>query len=102
MAKPVNRHRDETVDSSLRAFVASPGERVDAVARELAGRHVVPDDAGVRGLRQEVPDHVVHPAFRQADPVSSMEELPDGAILMPTCMMGELGVGVEHGLEPPS
>jgi len=53
---------------------------MDAVARELVGRHVVSYLARLRGCNYQVPNHLVDLPLGTPDPVGSMVEFIDGDV----------------------
>src|SRR6266542_1712868 len=58
-AQPSQGERHEATDRRLRSLGVSSRQGIDAVARELFGRHAVADVADLRSLGWEVSDHGV-------------------------------------------
>jgi hypothetical protein len=77
-----------------------PGcESVEAVARELVRRDIVPDVAGLCGLAQQVSDHVAELLLRPGDVLVSMQERREcGAVVL--AVMGDEGIGLQYSFEP--
>ncbi len=53
-----------------------------AVAGELIWRHIVPDIAGLSGLDEQLPDHLVDLVLRSDDPLVSMKERREFGVMV--------------------
>jgi hypothetical protein len=73
---------------------------VEAVACELVRSDIVPDLAGGYGLGQQVSDHVAELMLGSRDLLVSMENRREFAVMMPVGVVGDEGVGLQHGVEP--
>jgi len=70
---------------------------VEAVARELVRRDIVPEVAGPCALGQQVSDEALEVLLRSSDVLTSVQECRElGAVML----AGDEGVGLEHGFEP--
>src|SRR5215207_5546118 len=88
---------DEPADRGLGRQAAGCCEGVEAVARKLLGRDIVPDVARIRGLGQQVSDDVREVLLRSVGVLTSMQERREFArvaLVLDEC------VGLEHGFEP--
>src|SRR5688572_9336248 len=95
--QPSQGDRDEPADRGLRRQAAGRREGVEAVARELVRRDVVPETAGPCALGHQVSDQLAQLVLRSCDVFASMQECRErGAVVV---MVNER-VGVEHGFEP--
>jgi hypothetical protein len=72
---------------------------VEAVARELLRRDIIPDVAGLRALGQQVSDDVSEVLLRLGDALTSMQERREFGGVVPA-VVGDEGVGFQHGFEP--
>ncbi len=73
---------------------------MEAVARELLRRDIVPDIAGLWGLGQQVSDHVAELLLRSGDLVVSMQERREFGVVVPVGLVGDERVGLQHSFEP--
>jgi hypothetical protein len=73
---------------------------VEAVARKLVGRDIIPDVASLCGLAQQVSKHVSELLLRSGHLLVSMQERREVGIVVPAGLVGDDGVGLEHGFEP--
>ena len=72
---------------------------MEAVARELVRRDIIPNVAGLCGLDQQVSDHVAELLLRPGDVLTSMQECREfGAVVL--AVVGDEGVGLQHSFEP--
>ncbi|MEX0850237.1 MAG: hypothetical protein WD015_01925, partial [Gaiellaceae bacterium] len=70
---------------------------MEAVARELVGRDIIPEVAGLCALAQQVSDEVAEVVLRSGDVLTSMQECREfGAVVL----VLNQRVGLEHGFEP--
>jgi hypothetical protein len=60
-AQPIQRDRHEATDRGFGVMPPGPAESVDAVARQLVRRHVVPHPARLHIRREQFPDQQVDP-----------------------------------------
>ena len=73
---------------------------MEAVARELVRRDIVPDVAGLRALGQQVSDQVAELLLRPGDVLASMQERREFGVVVLVGLVGDERVGLEHGFEP--
>ncbi len=98
-AQPSQSDRDEPVDRSLGWQPAGCCEGVEAVARKLVGRDIIPEVAGLCDLGQQVSDQVDELLLRPVDVLTSMQECREfGAVVL--AVVGDERVGLEHRFEP--
>jgi hypothetical protein len=76
-AQPSQSDRDEPANRSLGRKAAGCCESVEAVARELVRRDIVPEVAGLCGLGQQVSDHIAKLLVRSGDLLTSMQDRRD-------------------------
>jgi hypothetical protein len=70
---------------------------VEAVARELVRRDIIPDVAGLCGLGQQISDQGTELPLRSGDVLTSVQECREfGAVL---AVVGDERIGLEHRLE---
>jgi len=93
------RDRDESADRGLGAQGAGRCQSVEAVARELVGRNIIPDAAGLSGFGQQFSDHLVKLVLRSCDLFASMEECREFAVVAPLGFVGDERVRLQHGFE---
>jgi hypothetical protein len=70
---------------------------VEAVARQLVGRHILPNFARLCALRQQASEQIAQVLLRTGDVLSPMEknrELSAVVLMLDPC------VGLEHRFEP--
>jgi hypothetical protein len=72
---------------------------VEAVARKLLGRHIIPEVAGLCALGQQISDHVLELLLRSGDLLVSMQECGEFGVVVPVGLVGNEGVGLEHSFE---
>ena len=72
--QPGESDRHEPADRGFRRQTAGRVECVEAVARKLVRRDIIPYVAGLCGLTQQVLDHVVDLLLRSGDVLTSMRE----------------------------
>ena len=91
--KPANR--------GFGRHVAGCCEGVEAVARELVRRDIVPEVAGLCDLGQQASYHVVDLLLRSGDVHTSMQECSEfgAGVLMGKALVGEERVGLKHSFE---
>ncbi len=70
---------------------------MEAVARELVGRHVVPEVAGSCPFGHELSDHAMEPMLRSNNTLVPVKELDERRVVIPVRVMGEVRVRLEHG-----
>ena len=98
-AQPSQSDGDESADRGFGRQTASCCEGVEAVARELVRRDIIPNVAGLCGLDQQVSDHVAELLLRPGDVLTSMQECREfGAVVL--AVVGDEGVGLQHSFEP--
>jgi hypothetical protein len=73
---------------------------VEAVARKLLRRDIVPDVAGLCALGQQVSDHVAELLLRPGDVLTSRQECREFGVVVPVGLVRDEGVGVQHSFEP--
>jgi hypothetical protein len=73
-AQPGQSDRDEPADRGLGRQAAGCCEGVEAVARELLRRDIVPDVAGLGGVAQQVSDQVDELLLRSRDVLTPVQE----------------------------
>src|SRR5918994_2211527 len=96
-AQPGQGDRDEPADRCLGRQATGCCEGVEAVARKLLGRDVIPDVARICGLPQQVSDDLPEVLLRSVSVLTSMQERREFAgvaLVLDEC------VGLEHGFEP--
>jgi hypothetical protein len=64
---------------------------VEAVARELVGRGIIPGVAGLRALGEQVTDHVAKLLLRSDDLHASMQERRELGAMVPVGLVGDQG-----------
>jgi len=72
---------------------------MEAVARELVRRDVVPKLAGLCALGQKVADHGAELQLRSGDLPVSMQERREFGVVVPVRLVGDEGEGLQHGFE---
>src|SRR5262249_31414354 len=77
--------------------VAGCIQGVEAVARELRRRDIVPDVAALRTLGQQVPDELVEVLLRSGDVLTSMQECRKLGVVV---LVENERECLEHGFEP--
>ena len=75
-------------------------EGVEAVARKLLRRNIIPDLTGLRGLDQQVSNQVAELLLRPGDVLTSMQERCEFGVVVPVGLAREEGVGFQHSFEP--
>jgi hypothetical protein len=74
---------------------------VQAVARQLVSRDVVPDLAGRRGRGEQVPEEVAELSLRSGQVLAPVHERRQvGAVVRAGTLVGDARVGLEHHFEP--
>ena len=95
--QPSQGNRDEPADRGLGRQAAGRCEGVEAVTRELVGRDIFPETAGLGGLGQQVSNEVAELLLCSGDVLTPMQEcLKLGAVVL---VLNER-VCLEHGFEP--
>ncbi len=98
-AQPSQSDRDEPADRGLGRQAAGCCEGVEAVARKLVRRDIIPEVAGLCDLGQQVSDQVDELLLRPGDGLPSMQECREfGAVVL--AVVGDERVGLEHRFEP--
>jgi hypothetical protein len=69
---------------------------MEAVARELVGRDILPDVAGLCALGQQVSDEVAELLPRSGDVLASMQKCREFGVMV---LAGKERVGLEHSFE---
>src|SRR5215218_8170566 len=82
-AQPSQSDRDEPADRGLRRQAVGCCEGVEAVARKLLRRHIVPDVAGLCASGQQVSDEVAELLLRSGDLLVSMQERREFGVVVP-------------------
>lgn len=98
-AQPIQSDRHQPTNGGLRALRAGSREGVQAIAGELVSRHIVPHVAGLCGLCQQLPDHLVDLVFRSGDPLIPMKERHEFGVMVIAGPPREEGEGLEHRFE---
>ncbi len=97
--QPGQSDLDEPADCGLRRQAAGCCEGVEAIARELLRRNIIPNVAGPCGLGKQVSDHIDELLLRPGDVLTSMQERREfGAIVL--AVVGDEGIGLQHSFEP--
>ena len=73
---------------------------MEAVARKLVRRHIVPEVAGLLSLGQQVSDEVAELVLRSADVLTPMEECHELGAVDDRDIVVDERVGLEHRYEP--
>ena len=75
---------------------------MEAVDRELVGRDIIPDFAGLCGLDQQNFDQSVDLLLRSSDVHTLMQECSEfgAGVLMGKALVGKERVSLEHSFEP--
>jgi hypothetical protein len=79
-AQPGQSDRDESADCGFGRQAASCGEGIETVIRELLGRDIVSDVAGLCALGQQVSDDVREVLLRLGDMLIPMQECREFAL----------------------
>lgn len=74
---------------------------MQAVARELIERDIIPNVARLCPLGQQVADHAAKLLRRSVDLFVSMQERRELAVAVPARLVGHQGVSLEDGFEAP-
>jgi hypothetical protein len=72
---------------------------VEAVAGKLVRRDIVPKVASLGGLGDQLSDHVVELLLRSGKVLVSMQERREFGVVVPAGLVGDEGVGLQHGFE---
>lgn len=72
---------------------------MEAVVHELIRRDIAPDIAALLSLGHEVSDHATELLIRQRDLPASMHECRQFGVVVPTGLMGDESIGLEHCFE---
>ena len=82
-AQPSQSDDDESADRGFGRQTASCCEGVEAVARELVSRDIIPNVADLCSLDQQVSDHVAELLLRPGNVLASMQERREfGAVVL--------------------
>ncbi len=96
-AQPSQSDRDEPADRGLGRQAAGCCEGVEAVARKLVSRDIIPDVPGLDALGQQVSDQFAELLLRPGDVLLSMQECRQfGGVAL---VLNER-VSLEHSFEP--
>ena len=97
--QPSQSDRDEPADRGLGRQAAGCCEGVEAVARKLVRRDIIPDVASLCGLGQQASDHVVDLMLRSGDPLVPVQECREFGVVVPVGLVGDEGIGLQHSFE---
>src|SRR6266536_4943016 len=76
-------HREQDRDTAaFERCLPAPARALRAVAGELIWRHIVTDIAGLSGLDEQLPDHLVDLVLRSDDPLVSMKERREFGVMV--------------------
>ena len=98
-AQPIQSDCHQPTNGGLRALSAGAREGVEAVAGELIRRHIVPEIAGLCGLDEQLPDHLVDLVLRSDDPLVPMKEPREFGVMVIAGPERDDGEGLEHRFE---
>lgn len=73
-AQPSQSDRDEPADRGLGRQAAGCGKGVQAIARELIRRDIIPEVTGLGPFGEQILDHVAKPLLRSGGLLASTQE----------------------------
>ena len=88
------------MDRGLGWQAAGCCEGVQAVARELLRRDIIPNVAAFCALGQEVSDQVDELLLRPVDVLTAMQERAEFLAAVASTVVRDQGVGLQHSFEP--